>query len=103
MLTPAVFSAGKEQVVLLWDRCLSHFGNYVGNTNFFLFLLPLVIQVEDAAAMLLYYRRMNDIIEDTLAQRFWKHILTLRRLMSYIYGAPILDVSRSHTTTQHSR
>jgi len=23
--------------------------------------------------------------------------------MSYIYGAPILDVSRSHTTTQHSR
>ena len=30
-------------------------------------------------------------------------MLTLRRLMSYIYGAPILDVSRSHTTTQHSR
>ena len=29
--------------------------------------------------------------------------LTLRRLMSYIYGTPILDVSRSHTTTQHSR
>ena len=29
--------------------------------------------------------------------------LTLRRLMSYIYGAPIPDVSRSHTTTQHSR
>ena len=30
-------------------------------------------------------------------------LLTLRRLMSYTYGAPILDVSRSHTTTQHSR
>ena len=29
--------------------------------------------------------------------------LTLRLLMSYIYGAVILDVSRSHTTTQHSR
>ena len=29
--------------------------------------------------------------------------LTLRRLMPYIYGAPILDVSRSHTTKQHSR
>jgi len=28
--------------------------------------------------------------------------LTLR-LLSYIYGAPILDVSRSHTTTHHSR
>ena len=30
-------------------------------------------------------------------------LLTFRRLMSCIYGAPILDVSRSHTTTQHSR
>ena len=30
-------------------------------------------------------------------------LLTLRLLMSYIYGALILDVSRSHTTTQHSR
>ena len=29
--------------------------------------------------------------------------LTLRVLMSYIYRAPILDVSRPHTTTQHSR
>ena len=29
-------------------------------------------------------------------------LLTFRLLMSYIYGAPILDVSRSHTT-QHSR
>jgi hypothetical protein len=31
--------------------------------------------------------------------------LTLRLLMSniYIYRATILDVSRSHTTTQHSR
>jgi len=30
-------------------------------------------------------------------------LLTFRLLMSYIYGAPILVVSRSHTTTQHSR
>ena len=29
--------------------------------------------------------------------------LTVRLLMSCIYGAPILDVSRSHTTTHHSR
>ena len=29
--------------------------------------------------------------------------LTLRLPTSYIYGAPILDVSRSHTTTHHSR
>ena len=33
------------------------------------------------------------------------YCLTLRLLMLYIYiyGAPILDVSRSHTTTHHSR
>jgi len=31
------------------------------------------------------------------------YTLTLRSLTLYIYGAPILDVSRSHTTTQHSR
>ena len=30
-------------------------------------------------------------------------LLTFRLLMSYIYGALILDVSRSHTTTLHSR
>ena len=30
-------------------------------------------------------------------------LLTFRRLMSYIYGTPILGVSRSHTMTQHSR
>ena len=30
-------------------------------------------------------------------------LLTLRLLMSCMYGAPILDVSRSHTTTHHSR
>jgi len=36
-------------------------------------------------------------------RRIMVKLLTFRRLMSYIYAAPILDVSRSHTTTQHSR
>jgi hypothetical protein len=31
------------------------------------------------------------------------YFLTLRALMSHIYGVHILDVSRSHTTTHHSR
>jgi hypothetical protein len=43
-------------------------------------------------------RKLNEL---EIRQQY--EILTLRRLMSYIYGAPILDVSRSHTTTQHSR
>jgi len=29
--------------------------------------------------------------------------LTIRLLMSYLYGEPILDISRSYTTTHHSR
>ena len=40
-------------------------------------------------------------VHDTNSKGFVR--LTRRRLMSYIYGAPILDVPRSHTTTQHSR
>jgi len=36
-------------------------------------------------------------------QRYLESTLTLRSLTLSIYGAPILDVSRSHTTTQHSR
>ena len=47
-----------------------------------------------------YYQLMH---KRTALKWVLKFTLTLRRLMSYIYGAPILDVSRSHTTTQHSR
>jgi len=45
----------------------------------------------------------NDVSELSVYLSKMLKCLTLRRLMSYIYGAPILDVSRSHTTTQHSR
>jgi len=42
--------------------------------------------------------------DSSVVAMFKTHVgLTLKLLMSYIYGAPILDVSRSHTTTQHSR
>ena len=51
------------------------------------------------------YRRILGPVYDDEKEN-WR-ILTLRLLMSYIYiyiyGAPILDVSRSHTTTHHSR
>jgi len=44
------------------------------------------------------------LIRPQSGQRNPEHVyLTLRLLMSYIYGAPILDVSTSHTTTHHSR
>ena len=47
-------------------------------------------------------RRLNDLeLTEELCKGTVK--LTLRLLVSYIYGALILDVSRSHTTTHHSR
>jgi len=67
--------------------------------------------VEDNNA--LHYTKQRNIFFNNsvwelnkLTQNYQKSpqkLLTLRWLMSYIYGAPILDVSRSHTTTQHSR
>jgi len=46
---------------------------------------------------------MWSTLERTIMKGISQSDLTLRLLMSNIYGAPILDVSRSHTTTQHSR
>jgi len=46
-----------------------------------------------------------NLMRNLVPHKYEAGVLTLRRLMSYIYiyGAPILDVSRSHTTTQDSR
>jgi hypothetical protein len=52
-----------------------------------------------------YHHTLRNIPEGRRLQ-FQQHVsitLILRVLMSYIYGVHILDVSRSHTTTQHSR
>jgi hypothetical protein len=63
-------------------------------------LLRLSLKLLQAAAIMKYSPAfmMQDHYVFTDMRR-----LTLRLLMSDIYGAPILDVSRSHTTTQHSR
>ena len=44
-----------------------------------------------------------NVIEGYMIHIVTISLLTLRLLMSYICGTPILYVSRSHTTTQHSR
>ena len=78
--------------------------NKIFRTVFFYIFLTVHLRIilvgdQPEAQILLYYVYLNHsglvIIPEV--------VLTLRRLMSYIYGAPILDVSRSHTTTQHSR
>ena len=50
-----------------------------------------------------YIFKVDSLVFNHLKTKRRMLYLTLRRLMSYIYGAPILDVSRSHATTQHSR
>jgi len=52
---------------------------------------------------LLRFYSVGVVVPTDTELKFNQRSLTLRRLTSYIYGAPILDVSRSHTTTQHSR
>jgi len=63
-------------------------------------LLPTIEPQSSAPIYFNFGTLVMDIIPEYLSISY---ILTLRRLMSHIYGAPILDVSRSHTTTQHSR
>ena len=48
-------------------------------------------------------RLINECVGRRLSIVHQSVLLTLRLLMFYIYGAHILDVSRLHTTTHHSR
>jgi hypothetical protein len=73
---------------------LKHLGFLLTNTN----------EVEtEIKARILADNKCYRALGLMLKGRYLAQSLTPRLLMSYIYGAPILDVSRSHTTTQHSR
>ena len=79
--------------------------------------LPILSQVHPIHALLVYcFNTLNAELNPIccllalLAAHHFLHVsrirvksLTIRLLMSCIYGASILDVSRSHTTTNHSR
>jgi len=72
-------------------------------------VIPFVSILDQRFFSIFYTQIFWDVVRLVLSvsklhiRRSLQVLLTLRRLMSYIYGAPILDVSRSHTTTQHSR
>jgi len=68
-----------------WSRCLMK-NSFLYNLFFFAFFSPTA----------------TFHITEVVSSISWV-CLTLRSLTLYIYGAPILDVSRSHTTTQQSR
>ena len=81
-----------------WERCLLN-----PNNRLFSFLKA---YVRKEKCLIFIHRLLFSTESTNQMQQILKFItchLTLRRLMSYIYGAPILDVSRSHTTTQHIR
>jgi len=71
----------------------------------FMFYLHIFYVVQFSPLIYTGRFRMFSVITNIYNKKIKGPTLTLRRLMSYIYiyGAPILDVSRSHTTTQHSR
>jgi len=84
----------------LYHKGLVLWGRNKGGVAFFIFIKPLSFNIKIFTAN----STMNcpsplqySVLTVTNSS------LTLRSLTLYIYGAPILDVSRSHTTTQHSR
>ena len=74
----------KRQVINLWNCCILLFNPLNAELNSICYLLALLAH---------HFFHVSRIRVKSLM---------LRLLMSYIHGAPILDVSRSHTTTQHS-
>ena len=66
-------------------------------------MLPLVNPLKPELNPICYLLALLGVHNFLHVSRIGVKFLTFRLLMSYIYGASILDVSRSHTTTQHSR
>ena len=83
--TETCWATHKPQVINLWNCCILLVNPLKPKLNPICYLLALL------AHHFLHVSRIR------------VKSLTIRLLMSYIYGAPIIDVSRSHTTTQHSR
>jgi len=82
----------------IFRSCIQYRPLFVFSTNFWnTAIIELQPNIVNDACLVFYSIMCNRI------HGFTHFSLTLRRLMSYIYGAPILDVSRSHTTTQHRR
>jgi len=98
-----------EHTTCLWENVILHCSNGYKNEHFSTLALTLPT---DTSLFNPLNPELNPIcyLLALLGAHHFLHVsrirvksLTFRRLMSYIYGAPILDVSRSHTTMQHSR
>ena len=79
-----------------WARALAHINEIVLVSVWFNPLKPELNPICYLLALLGAHHFLH-------VNRIRVKLLTFRLLMSYVYGAPILDVFGSHTTTQHSR
>ena len=85
--------------------CTRHFYSYLQyiSSELRLLNLPVINPLSPELNPICYLLALLGANNFLHVSRIRVKLLTFRLLMSYIYGAPILDVSRSHTTTQHSR
>jgi len=98
---PSVTILSVSKSVSVYTHTHTHTHTHITSTNTsisFKNILRSIIKGEIRNVFIRVVKVYGDVEE-------WLHALTLRSLTLYIYiyGAPILDVSRSHTTTQHSR
>jgi len=115
-----LFILWRRNILFLYDtsQCLDRFDEFSFNTRIFLTCVNVHIRAISCVTPAAHgdintlKPELNPIcyLLALLGNHHFLHVsrirvklLTFRLLMSYIYGAPILDVSRSHTTTQHSR
>jgi len=97
---PYLLHTGKFQSV---DRPAASYSGFPQHTRKHLGRVSCFLAQTNNLKLIAYNKHITSHLFFIVPTHALHYTLTLRRLMSYIYGAPILDVSRSHTTTQHSR
>ena len=99
----AIFVSGiRFQIVMVWEFRIYLSGFVMGNTAYYAnrqLFNPLNPELNPICYLLALLGAHHFLH----VSRIRVKLLTFRLLMSYIYGAPIRDVSGSHKTTQHSR
>ena len=96
----SLLEAGQQFPCLHGTRIFLYWAHKIPFTNFY---LPVFNPLNAELNPICYLLALLGAHHFLHVSRIRVKSLTLRSLTLYIYGAPILDVSRSHTTTQHSR
>jgi len=92
-----------EAIIFYWLFCVPQFRTSEPTDGFFTIFKTNINPLKPELNPIFYLLALLGAHHFLHVSRIRVKLLFFRRLMSYIYGAPILDVSRSHTTTQHIR